>query len=99
MIIDILKRDQIRCEELDAFRALIVWAKNNFQDGKYTKLRSEEEGSKDDGEKEDGRREEEEEKEKVEEERDLLFTVYFLRSEGEPIGPCTIHSLSTHPSL
>ena len=56
MIIDILKRDQIRCEELDAFRALIVWAKNNFQDGKYTKLRSEEEGSKDDGEKEGGRR-------------------------------------------
>ena len=30
---------------------------------------------------------------------DLLLTVHFLRREGEPIGPCTIHSLSTHPSL
>lgn len=30
VIEDILKRDQIRCEELDAFRALIAWANHNY---------------------------------------------------------------------
>jgi len=30
VIEDILKRDQIRCEELDTFKALITWAKHNF---------------------------------------------------------------------
>lgn len=28
---DILRRDQIRCEEIDAFKALLTWANSNYQ--------------------------------------------------------------------